>query len=194
MLSATGIHKGFDGLGVLRGIDLNVEKGEVVRIGLAHERARRLVAADERRGVERGDGLARERRVERLAGGVHGEQPLPVLGRVAKTRERRPERRAVGAGERGLAAPLGLRELPLDEKDRGERVAAGAHAARRQRVYLRRRLVHARAPARVPLARHAVPQTLARRGRPRPAPLAPINDTSFASFFASCVRTSVIRA
>ena len=25
MLSATGIHKGFDGLGVLRGIDLNVE-------------------------------------------------------------------------------------------------------------------------------------------------------------------------
>ena len=26
MLSATGIHKGFDGLGVLRGIDLNVEK------------------------------------------------------------------------------------------------------------------------------------------------------------------------
>ena len=32
MLSATGIHKGFDGLGVLRGIDLNVEKGEVVAL------------------------------------------------------------------------------------------------------------------------------------------------------------------
>ena len=32
MLSATGIHKGFDGLGVLRGIDLNVKKGEVVAL------------------------------------------------------------------------------------------------------------------------------------------------------------------
>ena len=32
MLSATDIHKGFDGLGVLRGIDLNVEKGEVVAL------------------------------------------------------------------------------------------------------------------------------------------------------------------
>ena len=32
MLSATGIHKGFDGLGVLRGIDLNVEKGKVVAL------------------------------------------------------------------------------------------------------------------------------------------------------------------
>ena len=32
MLNATGIHKGFDGLGVLRGIDLNVEKGEVVAL------------------------------------------------------------------------------------------------------------------------------------------------------------------
>ena len=32
MLSATGIHKGFDGLGVLRGIDLNVQKGEVVAL------------------------------------------------------------------------------------------------------------------------------------------------------------------
>ena len=32
MLCATGIHKGFDGLGVLRGIDLNVEKGEVVAL------------------------------------------------------------------------------------------------------------------------------------------------------------------
>ena len=32
MLSAIGIHKGFDGLGVLRGIDLNVEKGEVVAL------------------------------------------------------------------------------------------------------------------------------------------------------------------
>ncbi|MCI6040650.1 MAG: amino acid ABC transporter ATP-binding protein [Clostridiales bacterium] len=32
MLSATGIHKGFDGLGVLRGIDLTVEKGEVVAL------------------------------------------------------------------------------------------------------------------------------------------------------------------
>ena len=32
MLSATGIHKGFDGLGVLRGSDLNVEKGEVVAL------------------------------------------------------------------------------------------------------------------------------------------------------------------
>ena len=32
MLSATGSHKGFDGLGVLRGIDLNVEKGEVVAL------------------------------------------------------------------------------------------------------------------------------------------------------------------
>lgn len=32
MLSANGIHKGFDGLGVLRGIDLNVEKGEVVAL------------------------------------------------------------------------------------------------------------------------------------------------------------------
>lgn len=32
MLSATEIHKGFDGLGVLRGIDLNVEKGEVVAL------------------------------------------------------------------------------------------------------------------------------------------------------------------
>ena len=32
MLSATGIHKGFDGLGVLRGIDLKVEKGEVVAL------------------------------------------------------------------------------------------------------------------------------------------------------------------
>lgn len=32
MLSASGIHKGFDGLGVLRGIDLNVEKGEVVAL------------------------------------------------------------------------------------------------------------------------------------------------------------------
>ena len=32
MLCATDIHKGFDGLGVLRGIDLNVEKGEVVAL------------------------------------------------------------------------------------------------------------------------------------------------------------------
>ena len=32
MLSATWIHKGFDGLGVLRGIDLNVKKGEVVAL------------------------------------------------------------------------------------------------------------------------------------------------------------------
>ena len=32
MLCATGIHKGFDGLGVLRGIDLNVKKGEVVAL------------------------------------------------------------------------------------------------------------------------------------------------------------------
>ena len=32
MLSATGIHKGFDGLGVLRGIDLNVKMGEVVAL------------------------------------------------------------------------------------------------------------------------------------------------------------------
>ena len=32
MLCATDIHKGFDGLGVLRGIDLNVQKGEVVAL------------------------------------------------------------------------------------------------------------------------------------------------------------------
>ena len=32
MLCATDIHKGFDGLGVLRGIDLNVKKGEVVAL------------------------------------------------------------------------------------------------------------------------------------------------------------------
>ena len=30
MLTATNIHKGFNGLGVLRGISMTVEKGEVV--------------------------------------------------------------------------------------------------------------------------------------------------------------------
>lgn len=117
---------------------------ELLGVGVADGLRGGLVAADEGGRVERGHGKAHEVRGKRRSGGVHGDERLPVLGRVAQGLERRLERGAVGTRE-GLGAGSFLgRELALCQQHGREGVAAHAHAALHERGHLRPRLLHVR--------------------------------------------------
>lgn len=86
---------------------------ELLGVGVADGLRGGLVAADEGGRVERGHGKAHEVRGKRRSGGVHGDERLPVLGRVARAlsdalsaEPSGPEKGLAPAASSGVSSPF----------------------------------------------------------------------------------------